>query len=60
MPTFLTEVTTGSGFDPTQIFGWITSGLRSIMSVATDFPLNIFIGASIIGIGVGLYRSLKR
>lgn len=60
MPTFLTEVTTGSGFDPTQIFSWVTSGLRSIMSVATDFPLNIFIGASIIGIGVGLYRSLKR
>lgn len=43
----------------TDVFGWITEGMKSVLSVATEFPLNIFIGASVIGIGVGIYRSLK-
>lgn len=46
-------------FSFTNVFGWITEGLQSILSVATEFPLNIFVGASVIGIGVGIYHSLK-
>lgn len=49
-----------AGFSFTQIFGWITEGIQAVLSVCTEFPLNIFIGASVIGIGVGIYKSLKR
>lgn len=49
-----------STFNFTEVFGWITEGIQSLLSVATEFPLNIFIGASVIGIGAGLYHSLKR
>ncbi|MBQ8279850.1 MAG: hypothetical protein IJZ23_08445 [Roseburia sp.] len=46
-------------FSFTEVFGWITEGIQSVLSVCTEFPLNIFIGASVIGIGVGIYKSLK-
>lgn len=49
----------GAAFSFTEVFGWITEGIQSILSVCTEFPLNIFIGASVIGIGVGIYKSLK-
>jgi len=49
----------GSTFSFTEIFGWITEGMKAVMSVATEFPLNIYVGAGIIGIGVGLYKALK-
>lgn len=49
-----------SAFSFTEVFGWITEGIQSVLSVCTEFPLNIFIGASVIGIGVGIYKSLKR
>lgn len=49
----------GATFSFTEVFGWITEGIQSILSVCTEFPLNIFIGASVIGIGVGIYKSLK-
>lgn len=48
-----------TAFSFTEVFGWITEGIQSILSVCTEFPLNIFIGASVIGIGVGIYKSLK-
>lgn len=46
-------------FSFTEVFGWITEGIQSVLSVCTEFPLDIFIGASVIGIGVGIYKSLK-
>lgn len=49
----------GAAFSFTDVFGYITEGIQTILSVCTEFPLNIFIGASVIGIGVGIYHSLK-
>lgn len=46
--------------DFTNIFQWITDGIKSILSVCTVFPLNIYIGASVIFIGVAIYKSLKK
>ncbi|MDD6036933.1 MAG: hypothetical protein PUC30_12235 [Lachnospiraceae bacterium] len=48
-----------AAFSFTQVFSWITEGIQAVLSVCTEFPLNIFIGASVIGIGVGIYKSLK-
>lgn len=56
--TLATE--TVEGVDFTNIFKWITEGLEQVLSLATKFPLNIYIGASIICIGVGIYKSLKK
>lgn len=48
-----------STFSFTEVFGWITEGIQSVLTLCTEFPLNIFIGASVIGIGVGIFHSLK-
>lgn len=49
----------GTEFSFTNIFSWITEGIQSLLSLCTEFPLNIYIGASVIAIGVGIYKSLK-
>lgn len=43
----------------TEVFGWITEGLEMILDLCVKFPLNIFIGAAVIGIGIGIYKRLK-
>ncbi|MCH5272735.1 MAG: hypothetical protein J1E35_03590 [Lachnospiraceae bacterium] len=48
------------GFDLTAIFTAIVNGAKSVIGLATEFPLNLWLGASILGIGLGLYRGLKR
>lgn len=49
-----------AGFDLSSIFTMITDGVRSVIGLVSTFPLNIFLGASIMGIGVGIYKGLKR
>lgn len=56
---FMTLLAETPAFSFTEVFGYITEGIRSVLGVCVEFPLNIFIGASVIGIGVGIYRSLK-
>lgn len=34
--------------------------VTKVLELFTVFPLNIFLGASLVGIGVGVYRALKR
>lgn len=49
-----------AGFDLSSIFTMITDGVKSVIGLVSTFPLNIFLGASIMGIGVGIYKGLKR
>lgn len=58
MPTFLAEVT--SGFDISGVFDVIVGAFEKILPLFTKFPLNIFLGGSIIGVGVALFRKLKK
>ena len=34
--------------------------VESVAGLITTFPLNIFLGLTLIGVGVGLFRKLKR
>ena len=50
---------TSAAMSFTDVFGWIGEGMETVLGLCTRFPLNIFIGASVIGIGIGIYRKLK-
>jgi len=58
MPTFLTDATF-SFADITSTFTVIADGVKSVLSMCMQPPLSIFLGASIFGIGIGVYRALR-
>ncbi len=48
-----------AGFDLSSVFSMITDGVKSVIGLVSTFPLSLFLGASIMGIGIGIYRGLK-
>lgn len=48
------------GFSITESLGVIVDGLKSVMSLCTEFPLNFFLGSSLLGLGLGLFKFFKR
>lgn len=54
---FLSEV--ASNYDMTNVFTLVTNGVKSVIGLVSEYPLNIFLGASVIGIGIGIYQGLK-
>ena len=53
----LTESTTGINLDVADAIVSLTTKVLSLFEV---FPLNVYLGASLVGVGVGVYRALKR
>ena len=53
----LTETTGGIDLSVADAIVSLTTKVLSLFNV---FPLNIFLGASLVGVGVGVYRALKR
>lgn len=61
MPTFLAEAESViSGFDVDGVFDIIVSVVNKVVPLFLSFPFNIFLGSSLVGIGVGLFRKLKK
>ena len=54
---YLTSTT--GGIDLT-VADSIVSLTTKVLSLFEVFPLNVFLGASLVGVGVGVYRALKR
>ena len=52
----LTESTTGINLDVADAIVSLTTKVLSLFEV---FPLNVYLGASLVGVGVGVYRALK-
>ena len=50
--------TTTSGLDMTVI-DEVVEVTKTVISLFTIFPLNIFLGASILGIGITIFSSLR-
>jgi len=50
---------TASGIDVTVVDS-ILEVTRTILGMFTVFPLNVFLTASVVGIGIGVFRKLKR
>lgn len=53
----LTDTTTGINLEVADAIVSLTTKVLSLFEV---FPLNVFLGASLVGVGVGVYRALKR
>ncbi len=53
----LTEATGGIDLSVADAIVSLTTKVLSLFNV---FPLNVFLGASLVGVGVGVYRALKR
>ena len=58
MNTALLTETATSGIDVT-IVDSILEVTRTILGMFTIFPLNVFLTAGIVGIGIGVFRKLK-
>lgn len=54
---FLTETTGGIDLSVADAIVTLTTKVLGLFNV---FPLNVFLGASLVGVGVGVYRALKR
>jgi len=54
---FLTETTGGIDLSVADAIVDLTTRVLGLFNV---FPLNVFLGASLVGVGVGVYRALKR
>lgn len=48
-----------SGIDLT-VADSIVQLTTKVLGLFEVFPLNVFLGASLVGVGVGVYRALKR
>ena len=55
--TLLSSSNTGINMDVADAIVELTTKVLGLFQV---FPLNVFLGATLVGIGVGVYRSLKR
>lgn len=55
---YLTE-TAASGIDVTVVDS-ILEVTRTILGMFSVFPLNVFLTAAVVGIGIGVFRKLKR
>lgn len=58
MPTFLTDAAF-SFSDITSTFTVIGDGVKTVLGICMQPPLSIFLGASIFGIGIAVYRKLR-
>lgn len=56
----LTDTATKIGGIDLQIADAIVSLTTKVLGLFEVFPLNVFLGASLVGVGVGVYRALKR
>lgn len=52
-------LTAEAGFSITEVITLITDGVKGILPLFTEFPLNFFLGAGIVGVGVGFFKRLK-
>lgn len=52
-------LTGGTGIDE-SVFTTVTTAAKSVLGLFTEFPINVFLAVSIMGIAVGLVRKLKR
>ena len=53
----VTSSTTGINLDVADAIVSLTTKVLGLFEV---FPLNVFLGAALVGVGVGVYRALKR
>ena len=52
-------VLTGTGIN-LEVADAIVSLTTKVLSLFEVYPLNVFLGASLVGVGIGVFRALKR
>lgn len=57
---FLSFLSAGSSGINLDVADAIVSLTTKVLGLFEIFPLNIFLGASLIGVGIGVFRGLKR
>lgn len=57
---YMSLLTGGTTVIDTSVADAIVELVTKILDLFSIYPLNIFLGASLVGIGVGVYRKLKR
>lgn len=55
---FVQVLATAPAID-TSVFTTITTGAKAVLGLFTEFPINVFLAVSIMGVAVGLVRKLR-
>ena len=58
--TTLVAESTGAGTIDTAVIQDLLNLCKQVMSLFTEFPLNVFLIASLVGIGFGIFKAAKR
>lgn len=58
--SLLTASTTPSTGINLDVADAIVDLTTKVLELFTVFPLNVFLGAALVGVGIGVYRGLKR
>lgn len=48
------------GFSIAESLEVIVNGLRSVLTLCTEFPLNFYLASGLLGLGLGLFKFFKR
>lgn len=48
------------GFSIAESLGVVVDGLKAVMSLCTEFPLNFYLASGLLGLGLGLFKFFKR
>lgn len=57
---YLNLLTAGTTTIDTSVADAIVELVTTILGLFSVYPLNIFLGATLVGVGIGVYRGLKR
>lgn len=58
--TSMVAAETGAGTIDSAVIQDLLDLCRQVMSLFTEFPLNVFLIASLVGIGFGIFKAAKR
>ena len=57
---YMSMLTTTTATIDTSVADSIVELVTKVLELFQVYPLNIFLGATLIGVGIGVYRGLKR
>lgn len=43
-----------------SVFDVIVNGAKAVLGLFTEFPINVFLAVSIVGVAIGVVKRLKR
>lgn len=60
MMSLLNVTASGTPVIDETVFQVIVNGAKAVLGLFTEFPINVFLAVSIVGVAIGVVKRLKR